>query len=659
MATTVGVLAHVDAGKTTLCEQLLYRAGLLRKPGHVDDGNTLLDRDPVERARGITVFSGQADFALSGVPFTLIDTPGHVDFLAETMRTLQVLDLAIILLDGSSPLQGHTRTLFSLAKKADLPVLFFMNKCDLISFDASRTLSAMSSLLDPALVPVSENGIDRESLAVLDEAFCERYLEDSASEEDAQASLCRLTLERKAFPVITGAALSGIGLELLEQWLLRLGRFLSARNIGKDGLSPLAKVWQIRIAQDGTRVTFLRVLQGTLFPRLSFSLGDSQMKIHQLRSYQGDSYTLLPKASAGDTVGVTGLTGVNSGDLLSPEGIQGSGSPAPGTVLSAAVECTDGTTPTVLYEKLRILTDEEPSLAAEWDTVHRQPLVRIMGTVQTEVLTQILSNRFGLSVRFLPPKVLYRETIRGSVIGCGHYEPLKHYAEVRFRLEEAPRGTGISFESRCHEDTLALNWQRLIRTHVFEKEHKGVLTGAPLTDVRIVLLGGRDHLKHTEGGDFRESVYRAIRHGLMKAESILLEPFYRYTVTVPSDMQGKVITDLSSLGASFDPPESAGESVLIRGRCPVRTMMDWPVTLRTATHGKGDIQLEADGYDVCLDSGSVIAEAAYQPDADRENPAGSIFCSHGAGYYVPWQEAESLMHIDPKKCVETPEPRPL
>lgn len=659
MTTTVGILAHVDAGKTTLCEQLLFRAGVLRKPGRVDDGNTLLDRDPVERRRGITVFSGQACFSIEGSPFTLIDTPGHVDFLAETVRCLPVLDIAVLLIDGGSGLQGHTRTIFSLTENEKIPTVFFLNKSDLISFDRARAMNDITASLSPCLVPVSENGVDCEALASLDDAFCERYLEDRVTEQDIWNTLCNLTLKRKAFPVLTGAALSGLGTDILEQLLLHLGNCLSDRWHTLEMRSPAGKVYQIRIEPDGTRVSFLRVLQGIFTPRLSFPSGDSLMKIHQLRLYRGNDYTCVSQALPGDIIGVTGLSGVNSGDSVSVDGVLFSPDIQSRAVLQSAVEAIDGTSPESLLIHLKTLAEEEPSLAVEWDSVHRQPLVRVMGTVQTEVLAQLLQDRFSLSVRFLPPKVLFRETVCGSSIGCGHYEPLRHYAEVRLRLMEAPRGSGISFESRCHEDTLSLNWQRLIRTHVFEKQHKGVLIGAPLTDVRVVLLAGRDHLKHTEGGDFREAVYRAIRHALMKADSRLLEPFYRYSVAVPLSMRGKVITELTSLGASWDASDIAGETAVINGRCPVRTMMDWPIMLRTMTHGKGDIQLEPDGYDFCSDSERIITEADYSPEADRDNQAGSVFCSHGAGYYVPWQDAESLMHIHPKDVSETADPRPL
>ncbi len=659
MTTTVGILAHVDAGKTTLCEQLLFRAGVLRKPGRVDNGNTLLDHDPVEQSRGITIFSGVSDFNIGSDPFTLIDTPGHVDFVAETVRCLPVLDIAVLLIDGGSPLPGHIRTLFSLTEKYKIPAIFFLNKCDLISFNRVHTFSAVSASITSGLVSVSSDGIDLESLASLDDGFCERYLENHATQQDAWNVLCRLTAERKAFPVLTGAALQGDGLDQLEEVLLRVSRLLSGKWASLDIRSPLARIWQVRIESDGTRVSYLRVLQGTFTPRLSVPVGENVQKIYQLRRYRGENYSTVPQALPGDIIGATGLTGINCMDSISADGLISSDESVPEAVLLTAVESSDGTFPEILFDKLRILSEEEPSLAVEWDPVHRQPLVRVMGTVQTEVLAQLLQNRFRLSVRFHPPKVLYRETIHGCSIGCGHYEPLRHYAEVRLRLEEAPRGSGISFESRCHEDDLSLNWQRLIRTHIFEKQHKGVLTGSPLTDVRVVLLAGRDHLKHTEGGDFREAVYRAVRHALMKADSRLLEPFYRYSVTVPLNLQGKVITELTSLGATSDCTETLGDSVRISGRCPVRSMMSWPVYLRTLTHGKGDVQLESDGYDDCCESEKIIREIGYSSDADRENPAGSVFCSHGAGYYVSWQDAESMMHIHPKSVTETPEPRVL
>ncbi len=657
MTVTVGILAHVDAGKTTLSEQLLFSSGSIRSAGRVDHGNTVMDSDPVERSRGITVFSDQADLEIGGHPFTLIDTPGHVDFTAEAERSLSALDLAILLLDGSSGVQAHTRALFSMLRSRSLPAFFFLNKNDLPGFDRQKTLSSLRASLTDRLVPVSNGQVDEEALADLDDSFCEKYLSGELRPGDAWQTLIRLTEQSLAFPVFEGAALSGRGLDNL---LRGLSAFAEYRAVPPpDPSAPFrARVYAVRHDASGAKVTFLRILSGSLKLRQAFTDDSGTEKITRIRHYRGSAFTEADEALPGDAVGIMGLSGLRPGDLLTDAGIFPGPEALTRPVLSAQVESADGTPPETLLEKLKILNEEDPSLHLVWDQERKSTVVQIMGTVQTEVLTQVLADRFGLRVRFLPPRVLYRETLAEPVVGCGHYEPLRHYAEVRLRLEPAPRGSGITFESRCHEDILDKNWQRLIRTHVFEKQHIGVLTGSPLTDVRVVLLCGRDHLKHTEGGDFRQSVYRAVRQGLMKARSVLLEPWYRFTVTVPGSLAGRVMSDVLSMAGEYAPPETAGNDAVIRGRCPVSTMMDYPVSLRSFTHGAGDIQLESDGYDLCHNADQVVAEAAYDPDADKANPSGSVFCSHGAGFFVPWNVSDQWMHIHEKDYVEVP-PRDL
>ena len=648
---TVGILAHVDAGKTTLSEQLLFQAGAIRSAGRVDYGSTVMDTDPIEKERGITVFAGQAELEIEGCRFTLIDTPGHVDFTAEAERSMAVLDLAILLIDGSSGVRAHTKALYRMASDRGIPVIFFLNKSDLPGFDREGTLRQIRDTLGAHPVVIHRGAADAEAIAEADDDFCERYLSGAASEEDAWQTLVHLTMEGLVSPVLEGAAIQGKGVGELLQVIKRFARPADTRE---KSMPFQGRVYAVR--HDGAaRVTFLRVLRGTLKPRQSFLLEGETEKINQIRRYMGFSYRQVDEAEPGDTVGVTGLSVPKPGDLLTPEGI------LPGTalktkpVLAAQV---DGDRPELLHEKLQILNDEDPSLGVVWDAELHKPVVHIMGAIQTEILTRLLADRFQLLAQFLPPQVLYRETIKAPVIGCGHYEPLRHYAEVRLRLEPGERGSGITFESHCHEDVLDRNFQRLIRTHVLEKEHRGVLTGAPLTDVRVILLAGRDHLKHTEGGDFREATYRAIRQGLMKAESILLEPFYRFAITVPADALGRVMNDMTMLHCEYDSPETTGSASLIRGRGPVRNLMTYPTQLRSFTRGAGDIQLEPDGYAPCHDEAEVVAEAGYQPDADQANPSGSVFCSHGAGYFVPWSEAEAMMHIDAKDCVEVP-PRQL
>ncbi|MBP3647912.1 MAG: TetM/TetW/TetO/TetS family tetracycline resistance ribosomal protection protein [Clostridia bacterium] len=642
---TLGILAHVDAGKTTLSEQILYRTGAIRALGRVDHGDTALDTDLIERERGITVFSDQAWFDWNGRRFTLIDTPGHVDFAAEAERALTALDMAVLIVDGGSGVQAHTAALFELAQTYHVPTVLFVNKTDLPSYDADRLEKQLASRLNANFVEILQGAPDAEQLAVLDDAFCERYLMGETDENDAWQSLAALFAQRKAFPVLKGAALSGQGVEELLSALERLAGDEKADDSVFDAL-----VYKVRRETNGDRVVYLKIKSGTLRARDAFRFGDSVEKVHQIRLYRGASYTTCDEAHAGDTVGVTGLSTPRCGDRISGDTLRDSLSMRITPVLSARVEPPQGVAPAVLLEKLRILEDEEPMLGVAWDAAHSAVTVQVMGTVQTEVLTQLMENRFGMKVRFLPPLVLYKETIASPVVGCGHYEPLRHYAETHLLLTPGKRGSGIDFDSRCHVDDLTINYQAQIRSHVFERVHKGVLTGSPLTDIHFSLLSGRAHLKHTEGGDFREATYRAIRQGLMKADCVLLEPFYRFVFTVPADCLGRAMTDITSMFGTYDAPEHLGDEVRISGRGPVRTFMDYPTALRAYTHGKGGVQLQPDGYDLCHNRDEVIAEIGYDCGADVQNSPGSVFCSHGAGFLVNWDEADSWMHLPVEKA---------
>lgn len=642
---TFGILAHVDAGKTTLSEQLLYRAGAIRALGRVDHGDTALDVNEIERRRGITVFSDQAWFERDGRRFTLIDTPGHVDFAPEAERALLALDMAVLLIDGGAGVQAHTAALFELTRAYRVPTLLFINKVDLPSYEAERVRTQIGARLTERTVPIADGVPDAETLAVLDDTFCEKYLSGEATEADAWASLAGLFAERKAYPVLCGAALSGVGVDGLIDALSRLSAFETTP-------SPMLDAWVYKVRRDvsGERVVYLKLRGGALHARDAFRFGDTVEKVHQLRLYRGGTYTLIDEAAAGDAVAVTGLSLPRCGQrLLGNTLAEEKAAFRTAPVLAARVEPPEGIAPAQLLEKLRILEDEEPMLGVSWDAAHGAVMVQVMGTVQTEVLSQVLLDRFGMAVTFLPPLVLYKETVTRPVVGCGHYEPLRHYAEAHLLLSSAERGSGITFESRCHVDELPLPFQRLIETHVFERTHKGVLTGSPLTDVKVTLLSGKAHLKHTEGGDFRESVYRAIRQGQMKGENALLEPFYRFTLTLPKECLGRAMTDITSLHGAYDAPETVGEEMRIAGRGPVRTFMDYPATLRDYTHGRGGMQLQPDGYDLCHNADEVIAELGYDAGADVQNPAGSVFCSHGAGYFVNWNEADAMMHLPVEK----------
>ena len=640
-ARTFALMAHVDAGKTTLCEQLLLASGALRRAGRVDHGDTALDVDPIERERGITVFSGHAWLAWQGRRLTLIDTPGHVDFASETARALTAADLCVLVVDGTARVDAHTASLFALAAERGLPTLLFLNKTDLPGFSLPDALSRLRERLAPQLVPVSDGAPDIDALSLLDDGFLERCLEGTPSTDDAWDTLAALFARRGAFPVLSGAALRGQGVSELLDAVARLSGALPEPPA--DG-APEALVYQVRRDPSGERVCFLKVLAGTLRPRDAFDLPGGTEKIHQLRLYRGAAFTPANEARAGDVVGATGLTAPRCGDVLRPDGLAPSPAPAQ-PVLAVRVEPPEGTPPTRLMECLRVLEDEDPALCLAWDAEHACATVRVMGPVQIEVLARLLQDRFGLDARLLPPHVLYRETIAAPAVGCGHYEPLRHYAEVHLLLSPGPRGSGVTFDSRCHVDDLPAPYQSLIRTHVLEREHRGVLTGAPLSDVRVTLLSGRAHLKHTEGGDFRQAVYRAIRQALMKAGCVLLEPYYRFSLTVPAEHVGRVMTDLAAMGADCGAPETQGACARLSGRGPVAALMDYPAALRALTHGEGEISLLPDGYDPCRDPAPAVASAAYDPGADTDNPAGSVFCSHGAGYFVPWDEADALMHL--------------
>ena len=640
-ARTFAVMAHVDAGKTTLCEQLLLASGALRRAGRVDHGDTALDADPIERERGITVFSGQAWLAWQGRRLTLIDTPGHVDFASETARALTAADLCVLVVDGTARVDAHTASLFALAAERGLPTLLFLNKTDLPGFSLPDALSRLRERLAPKIVPIVDGAPDIDALSLLDDGFLERCLEGTPSTDDAWDTLAALFARRGAFPVLSGAALRGQGVSELLDAVARLSAALPEPSA--DG-APEALIYQVRRDPSGERVCFLKVLAGTLRPRDAFDLPGGTEKIHQLRLYRGAAFTPANEAHAGDVVGATGLTAPRCGDILCPDGLAPSPAPAQ-PVLAVRVEPPEGTPPTRLMECLRLLEDEDPALCVAWDAEHACATVRVMGPVQIEVLARLLLDRFGLDARLLPPHVLYRETIAAPAVGCGHYEPLRHYAEAHLLLSPGPRGSGVTFDSRCHVDDLPAPYQSLIRTHVLEREHRGILTGAPLSDVRVTLLSGRAHLKHTEGGDFRQAVYRAIRQALMKAGCVLLEPYYRFSLTVPAEHVGRVMTDLAAMGADCGAPETQGACARLSGRGPVAALMDYPAALRALTHGEGEISLLPDGYDPCRDPAPAVQAAAYDPGADTDNPAGSVFCSHGAGYFVPWDEADALMHL--------------
>lgn len=678
MRKNFGVFAHVDGGKTTFSEQLLYHTGAIRKAGRVDQKNTLLDGDEVEKARGITIYADQSWFEYQGDEYYLLDTPGHVDFSAETERAATVLDYAILLIDASSGVAAHTVTLFRMLERFQVPVFLFLNKTDLEHADVDLTMQEIRDRLTKDAVLIENwpcGKADLESLtefaAERDEEIMEAYLEGSPIEQDRLLEVFRTMIrERRGVLCMKGSALNDQGIDRFFQAFHELTESRYEEDKPFSGL-----VYKVRHDEKGQRITFLKVLSGELKSRDEVRIvgrleredqNAETEKVHEIRLYSGQQSQSAASASAGSLCAVTGLSVPVCQDVL----VSAGECPGQEKERSYAVcqyekrkshmqmrpalqaQVTSGTTDShTLFRTLKMLEEEEPQLLAE-SREDQSLVVSVMGKIQLEVLTQVLKNRFGIEAVFAPPKVLYRETIASEVMGFGHYEPLRHYAEVHLRLEPAKRDSGISFASECHVDTLAIQYQNLVRTHVFERVHKGILTGSPLTDIRIVLTAGKAHLKHTEGGDFREAVYRAIRQGLEKAENVLLEPWYQFEISAPDEYAGKIMADVQKRSGEFDPPMLAENMVSISGRGPVASFMDYGIELAAQTQGRGSISMIWGGYRECHNPEEVIADCAYNKGADKENPSSSVFCSHGAGFVVNWNEVEQYIHLPAEKINE-------
>ena len=646
-------MAHVDSGKTTFAEQLLYCAGAIREPGRVDQKNTVMDADPVEKARGITVFADQGHFTYNGNEYFLVDTPGHVDFSAETQRSLVVLDYAILLLDASGKIPAHALTLFRLLKRANVPTFLFLNKMDLEGASRERAMAAIRERLTPDAVFLGEDppnldfeGDLGEFLADRDEELFEEYLAGTIDAERAESLLKTWIRERKAFPVCCGSALSGEHIAGFLELFDRLTDTAYNPNAPFRGV-----VYKVRHDAKGRRLTFVKALAGTLRPKSAFRFEgeDEAEKVNEIFDAFGARLSTKEEIAAGELAAVTGLVSPGWGQELVLDATCKQNEQRLWLIpaLEAQVCALDGTDNHRLLHIFQILEDEDEELAVRSVRLSdgtEQICVRVMGVIQLEILVSLVRERFGVSVEFPPPRVLYQETIAAPQPAYGHYEPLRHYAEVNLRLEPGERGSGITFESECSLEHLAINYQNLVKTHVFEREHRGVLVGAPLTDVKVVLTDGRAHLKHTEGGDFREATWRAIRQGLMGAKSVLLEPFCSFEITAPMEYVGRILSQLDAKSARTLPPEHIGELVVIAGRGPVSSLMDYAAQLAAATRGAGSIAMTPDGYDLCHNAQEVIAAASYDPGADKEQPAYSVFCSHGAGFAVSWDEAEVYMH---------------
>ena len=634
----VGILAHVDSGKTTLSEALMYCSGNITKLGRVDHRDSFLDTFSLERDRGITIFSKQAVMKYNNTDFTLLDTPGHIDFSAEAERTLQVLDYAILVISGTNGVQSHTATLWKLLKRYNVPCFIFVNKMDLDGADKLAVMAQLRTNLDENCVDFTYQNTDsfHENVAVCDEQMLEKYYETESTEK---ADIIRAIKERKLFPCMFGSALK---LDGVREFLALLDEY-TRMPFYPDEFG--AKVFKIANDNQGNRLTFMKVTGGSLKVRevLISDKNKNSEKVNRIRVYSGEKFTAIDEAAAGTVCAVTGITFAKSGDGLGIE--SDSDLPMLEPVLTYKVDLTDGTDPHTALAKLKILENEDPQLNVVWNSRLAEIQIQLMGEIQLEVLKSIIFERFGMTVEFSTGNIIYKETIENTVEGVGHFEPLKHYAEVHLLIKPLKRGSGIIINSRCKEDLLDRNWQRLILTHLHEKTHLGVLTGSPITDVEITLVSGKAHAKHTEGGDFRQATYRAVRQGLRSAKSVLLEPVYEFTLEVPNENIGRAMTDIQRMNGTFSSPESRGDVTVLSGTCPVSKMGSYTKEVMQYTHGKGKLTCILKGYEPCHNAEEVIESIGYDCDADLENPCGSVFCSHGAGYNVPWNEVAQHMHL--------------
>ena len=642
----VGILAHVDSGKTTLSEAMLYRSGTIRKLGRVDHKDAFLDTDALEKARGITIFSKQALLNVKNTAVTLLDTPGHVDFSTETERTLQVLDYAVLVISGTDGVQSHTETLWRLLRRYHVPTFVFINKMDLPGPGREALLAQLTHRLGEGFVDFGTDADARsEALALCDERLMEAVLENGElSKEQITAAIAR----RHVFPCWFGAALKLEGVDALLAGLDAYTR--PAPALDAFG----AKVFKLSPDEQGGRLTWLRVTGGSLKVKaLLQGEADGEPwaeKANQLRLYSGAKYTLAEEVFPGQVCAVTGLTRARPGEGLGAQ--RDSDLPVLEPVLSYQVLLPEGADVHAALGKLHRLEEEEPQLHVVWNETLGEIHVQLMGEVQLEVLRSLLAERYGLCVEFGPGGILYKETITEPMEGVGHYEPLRHYAEVHLKLEPLPAGSGLQFAADCREEVLDKNWQRLVLTHLEEKQHLGVLIGAPLTDVKITLIAGRAHLKHTEGGDFRQATYRAVRQGLMMAHRIgktqLLEPWYAFRLEVPAENLGRALNDIQRMEGSFDPPETSpdGQTATLTGKAPAASMGSYPMEVVGYTRGRGRLSLTLDGYRPCHNTQQVVEAAGYEPEHDVENPADSVFCAHGAGFVVPWDQVRNYMHVD-------------
>ena len=640
---TIGILAHVDAGKTTLSEALLYTSGKIRTLGRVDHRNTYLDTNTIERERGITIFSKQARFSSENCDFILLDTPGHVDFSAETERTLALLDYAILVISASDGVQNHTRTLWQLLEHYNVPTFIFVNKCDIsikLKEDIEKELSGILSPLCVGFLELQERAELEEKLAFVHEDFMESFLSGDGIDD---GDISYLVSRRKLFPCLFGSALRMQGVDFLINTLDKytLPALYENENFG-------AKVYKISHA--GTsRLTYMKITGGTITARdeITYLSADGVRiteKVSQIRLYSGDKFEQADSASAGEICALIGLSSTYIGQGLGLE--QDTEKPLLEPVLSYAIQLPPDCDTRIYFPKLKELEEEEPSLHLMWNEELSQIEARLMGEVQTELIKRLIKDRFSIDCTLGAGKILYKEKASSKAIGVGHFEPLRHYAEVQLLIEPQPKGTGMIFETNLPENTLDTNWQRLILTHLYEKDHRGTLTGALLTDTKITLVAGKAHLKHTEGGDFREATYRAVRHGLMKSGCTLLEPYYKFRLELPAACVGRAMSDLQTRAADFEIESSDTERATICGRAPVSTLYDYTKEVISYTRGEGRLFCTSDGYEICHNQDEIVASMGYDPEADLDNPPHSVFCAHGAGFTVHWSEVDSYKHLE-------------
>lgn len=645
MKKTIGILAHVDSGKTTFSEQILYHTNSIRNRGRVDYKTSFLDNHKIEKERGITIFADQSKFEIEDSVYYLIDTPGHIDFSAEMERTLSILDYAIVLVSAVEGIQGHTETLWTLLRKYKVPTFFFINKIDRTGANINRTLEELKINLTEDIVHIEDlNNLEIEAIEAIaekDDKLLEEYLEGNYNKEKWIEAFKLEIKENRIYPVLKGSALLDEG---ITEFLDIFNRLTFTKYKSDEAFK--GRVYKIKIDENGTRYTYIKALSGRLKVRDEVKYKDNKIveKVSSLKLVNGNKFSSLDIAEAGDIFAVTGLSTLEPGDTIGFTEKNFKFNMVP--TLTSKIIFDSKYNEKDILKYFKILESEDPSLNINWNEELKEIQVSIMGKIQLEILKEVAKDRFNIDVDFGPCEIMYKETIGNKIYGYGHFEPLRHYAEVHLKLEPNKRGEGITFNNICHTDNLGYGHQNLIKKHIFEREHKGILTGSPITDIKITLLTGRAHNKHTEGGDFREATYRAIRQGLEQAENILLEPYYKFKIKVDLEYMGRVISDIQKMSGEFNPPINSGDKVIITGRGPVSTFMEYSVEILTFTKGRGNISLIYDGYNPCHNTEEAIEKRNYNKDADINHQSSSVFCSKGQGFIVPYYEVENYIHCE-------------